>query len=124
MLSVPVLRWGKPYESLETDEIFHFRTGEPIAKVSRANGGLLQRDIKRADRARQILREFPCTDLIARIARAADSYESGTLPIGDGSQSPDDFVRQQSASTGLPEHMCRANMAKNSFVLKNMGQIL
>ena len=31
---------------------------------------------------------------------------------------------QQSASTGLPEHMCRANMSKNSFVLKNMDRIL
>ena len=44
--------------------------------------------------------------------------------MGDGTQSPDDFVHQQSASTGLPEHMCRANMAKNSFVLKNMEKIL
>ena len=34
MLHVPILRWGKPYESLEVDEIVHFRTGEPIAKVS------------------------------------------------------------------------------------------
>src|SRR5207248_3825292 len=44
--------------------------------------------------------------------------------MGDGTQSPDDFVHQQSASTGMPEHMCRANMAKNSFVLKNMANIL
>src|SRR5207237_6934089 len=37
---------------------------------------------------------------------------------------PDDFARQQSASTGLPEHMCKANMAKNHFVLSHMEQIL
>ncbi|MEM9646765.1 MAG: aldehyde dehydrogenase family protein, partial [Planctomycetota bacterium] len=36
----------------------------------------------------------------------------------------DDFVHQQSASTGLPEHMCRGNMTKNSFVLSNIDQIL
>lgn len=124
MLHVPVLRWGKPYESLETDEIHHFRTGEPIAKVSRANGGLLQRDLKKADRARQVLREIPCDELLDRVGRAADSYEQGDLPLGNGTQTPNDFVRQQSASTGLPEHLCRANMAKNSFVLKNMRQIL
>lgn len=124
MLHVPVLRWGKPYESLETDEIYHFRTGEPIAKVSRANGGLLQRDLKKADRARQILREIPCDELLDRVGRAADRYEQGDLPLGNGTQTPADFVRQQSASTGLPEHLCRANMAKNSFVLKNMRQIL
>ena len=55
---------------------------------------------------------------------AADLYEHGTLPMGDGTQSPDDFVHQQSASTGLPEHMCRANMQKNAFVLSNMEQII
>ena len=58
------------------------------------------------------------------LGKAADLYEHGTLPMGDGRQSPDDFVHQQSASTGMPEHMCRANMSKNSFVLKNMEKIL
>jgi acyl-CoA reductase-like NAD-dependent aldehyde dehydrogenase len=56
--------------------------------------------------------------------KAADLYRDGTLPLGDGAQSPDDFARHQSASTGLPEHMCKANMAKNHFVLSNMDRIL
>ena len=124
MLKIPVLRWGKPYESLERDEIKHFLTGEPIAQVSQANGGIVQRDMRRAQQARDLLRQIPCDDLIQRVAKAADLYETGTLPMGDGTQSPEDFVRQQSASTGLPEHMCRANIAKNSFVLRNMRQIL
>src|SRR5207248_1478619 len=34
------------------------------------------------------------------------------------------FVRMQSATTGLPEHMCRFNMEKNNFVLGNMDKIL
>ena len=124
MLKIPVLRWGKPYESLEVDEIKHFLTGEPMARVSQANGGIVQRDLRRAQQARDVLRQIPCDDLIQRVSQAADLYETGTLPMGDGSQSPEDFVRQQSASTGLPEHMCRANIAKNAFVLRNMRQIL
>jgi acyl-CoA reductase-like NAD-dependent aldehyde dehydrogenase len=56
--------------------------------------------------------------------KAADLYRDATLPMGDSSQSPEDFARQQSASTGLPEHMCKANMAKNHFVLSNMDRIL
>jgi acyl-CoA reductase-like NAD-dependent aldehyde dehydrogenase len=124
VLNIPVMRWGKPYESLEVDEVVHFRTGEAMAKVSQANGGIIQRDMKKAGQARNILREIPIHDLIDRIKKSARLYESGTLPMGDGSQSPDDFVRQQSASTGLPEHMCRANMKKNSFVLENMHEIL
>lgn len=124
MLSVPVMRWGKPYESLEVDELHHFLSGQPVAKISRANGGLLQRDLRQAQRARQLLREIPCGELVERMGAAADAYERAVLPLGDGGQSPDDFVHQQSASTGLPEHMCRANMAKNAFVLRNMRQIL
>ena len=124
MLNIPVIRWGKPYESLEIDEVTHFATGEPIAKVSQANSGIISRDMRQAHKARGALREIPCNEIIERLKVAADHYESGTLPLGDGSQSPEEFAHQQSASTGLPEHMCRANMSKNSFVLKNMSQIL
>jgi acyl-CoA reductase-like NAD-dependent aldehyde dehydrogenase len=124
VLTLPVLRWGEPYESLETDTVHHFITGEPIAKVNQANGGLLQRDMRKAARAREVLREIPIADLIGKIKNAADLYLNGTLAMGDGQQSPDDFARQQSASTGLPEHMCKGNMAKNHFVLHNMDKML
>ncbi len=124
MLNLPVIRWGKPYESLDVQEVVHFASGEPIAKVSQANGGIIQRDMRQARKARQILHEFSCADLIERVAAAADYFENESLPLGDGNQSADEFVHQQSASTGLPEHMCRKNMEKNCFVLRNMGEIL
>lgn len=124
MLKIPALRWGKPYESLETDTVTHFLTGEPIAQVSQANGGLLQRDMRFAARARDVLRQIPGRELIERVKKAGELYLNGTLPIGDGQQSPEEFARQQSASTGLPEHMCRANMQKNYFVLTHMDQML
>src|SRR5262245_37351246 len=124
MLQIPILRWGQPYTSMDVDEVTHFATGEPIAKVSRANGGLIQRDMRKAQRARDVLREFSIDDLITRAGAAADLYMTATLPIGDGSQSPDEFVKAQSASTGMPENMCRANMKKNAFVLKEMRAIL
>jgi acyl-CoA reductase-like NAD-dependent aldehyde dehydrogenase len=124
MLNLPVLRWGKPYDSLEKDEVRHFITGEPIAKVSQANGGLLERDMRHAPRARQVLRDIPIEDLIERVKKAGEMYLNATLPMGDGTQSPDEFARQQSASTGLPVHMCKANMQKNYFVLSNMNRML
>lgn len=124
MLNIPVIRWGKPYESLELDEVVHFSTGESIAQVSQANGGIIQRDMRKANKARDILRSIPCTELIERLKKAGDLYLNGDLPIGDGIQTPDDFAHQQSATTGLPEHMCKANMAKNKFVLDNMETIL
>src|SRR5215204_4348076 len=124
MLHLPVLRWGAPYTSMEVDEVVHFSTGEPIAKVSRANGGLIQRDARKAQRPRDLLREIPIDELIARVGRAGELYMNGTLPMGDGTQTPDEFARAQSASTGLPEKMCRANMKKNGFVLAEMRKIL
>ena len=124
MLQLPVLRWGQPYTSLEVDEVVHFATGEPIAQVSRANGGLVQRDMRKAQQAREALRAIPIDELIERVGKAGDLYMNGTLPMGDGTQTPDEFVRAQSASTGLPEHMCRANMKKNAFVLREMDKIL
>ena len=124
MLHLPILRWGAPYDSLEKDEVVHFSTGEPIATVSRANGGLIQRDARKAQRARDVLREIPIDELIARAGKAGEFYMNETLPMGNGTQSPDEFARAQSASTGLPEKMCRANMKKNGFVLAEMRKIL
>ena len=124
MLHLPILRWGQPYESLEKDEVVHFSTGEPIATVSRANGGLIQRDARKASRAREVLRAIPIQELIDRAGKAGELYMNATLPMGTGTQTPDEFARAQSASTGLPERMCRANMKKNAFVLAEMRRIL
>lgn len=124
MLNIPVIRWGKPYDSLDKEKLVHFMTGEPIATVSQANRGLVERDMRTAHKARQILRSIPFDDLIKRIKHAADLYETATLPVGDGQQSPDDFARHQSSTTGLPEHLCRMNVPKNSFVLRNIDKIL
>ena len=124
MIQLPVLRWGQPYTSMDVDDVVHFQTGEPIARVSRANGGIIQRDMRKAQRAREVLREIPIDDLIARCATAGELYANATLPMGDGTQTPDEFVHAQSATTGLPERLCRANMKKNMFVLSEMRRIL
>ena len=109
---------------MDVDEVVHFATGEPIAKVSRANGGMIGRDMRKAQAARDALRKVPIDDLIAMVARAGELYNDAEIPMGEGSQTPEDFVRAQSASTGLPERLCRANMSKNKFVLSEMRRIL
>ncbi len=124
MLHIPVLRWGEPYKSMEVDQVVHFATGETLAEVSRANGGLIERDMRHAKRARDVLREIPIAQLMQMAKKAADLYTDAELPFGDGTQTPDQFVRMQSATTGLPEHMCRFNMKKNHFVLNQMDRIL
>lgn len=124
MLKLPVLRWGKPYHSLDVADIVHFHTGEPVVQVSQANGGIIQRDMRKAHLAREALRSIPAADLVDKCKQAARLFEEATLPIGDGQQSPDNFVSMQSATTGMPEVMCRGNMQKISFVLSRMDEIL
>jgi hypothetical protein len=44
---------------------------------------------------------------------------NATLPMGDGIQTPDAFVRAQSASTGC-RSACAGEHEKNAFVLGEM----
>jgi len=124
MITLSPLRWGKPYESLESINVVHFDTGEPIAKIGTVGGGVVTRDLRQADKARDALLQVPISELIVMCKKAAELFKSASLRVGDSMQSVDDFVHQQSASTGLPEHMCRGNMDKNAFVLSNMDRIL
>jgi acyl-CoA reductase-like NAD-dependent aldehyde dehydrogenase len=124
VLHIPISRWGEPYKSLDLDKVVHFATGEVLAEVSRANGGLVERDMRHAKRAREVLREIPIKDILKMVKKAGELYAKAELPCGDGSQTPDQFARLQSATTGLPEHMCKFNMEKNEFVLANMDKIL
>src|SRR5437667_11283415 len=102
MLNLPVLRWGQPYTSMDVDPVVHFATGETIASVSRANGGLIQRDMRKAARARDVLREIPIDELITRVGASGELYMTDTLPMGDRTQMPDGSGRAQSVSAVPP----------------------
>lgn len=124
MINLPTIRWGEPYESLEVDEVSHFLTGEPVARVNTVGSGIVSRDAKKARRARQSLQSMSPAALVDACQKAGELFESGTLRIGDGQQTPDDFIRQTSATTGMPIAMVAGNVRKNAFVLKNIDKIL
>lgn len=124
MIELPAIRWGEPYQSLEVDEVNHFYTGEPVAKVHCVGSGIIRRDAKKARNARRALQAMSPAELIEKCKAAGELFESGTLAVGDSQQSPVDFIQQQSATTGMPISMCKANVTKNAFVLKNIDQIL
>jgi acyl-CoA reductase-like NAD-dependent aldehyde dehydrogenase len=124
MLEIPVIRWGQPYESMDRQPVVHFETGEELAVVHQANGGVIKMDMRKQGKARDVLRQFSIEQLCEMCAKAADHYMEGKLPLGNGTQSPQEFCRMQSATTGLPEHMCAANMRKNAFVLRHMREVL
>jgi acyl-CoA reductase-like NAD-dependent aldehyde dehydrogenase len=85
---------------------------------------MVRRDLKQAQNARNELREIPCADLIKMTQKAGELFMKAELPLGDSSQTPEDFAKQQSSTTGLPEHMARKNMDKIAFVLSQMDRVL
>lgn len=123
---LPALRRGKPYESLDTVEVVNHRTGEPMARVSQVNAGIVRKDLGRIGEARAALKKFRVAELIEISAKAGEHFLNGELPLGDKghTQTADDYVRTLSATSGLPHVMVRRNMQKIHHALTNMGTVL
>lgn len=126
MLHLPLLRQGRPYRSVDTTNVPHFRTGEPVVELSLANAGLVRRDLLEDRQAamRAALAVFPTKELLALSRRAAAAFMKESLPVGEEPQGPEDYVRQLSATTGLPHALVRRNMEKIRTVLDGMETIL
>jgi acyl-CoA reductase-like NAD-dependent aldehyde dehydrogenase len=126
MLHIPILRHGAPYKSLDVNAIPHYRTREPFAELSLANGGLIRRDLleDRQAAAREALVRVPFARLLEICAEAAGHFLDATLPLGDRTQTPDEYVRQLSATTGMPHVLVRKNMKKIAGVLTEMRTVL
>jgi hypothetical protein len=124
VLHIPILRYGREYRSIDTAPAVHFLTREPMAEVSQANFGLIRRDLRRQEEARQALAGFSTRELIAMCARAGEFFLNETLPLGDAGQSPQDYVEQTSATTGMPWVLIRRNMAKVHAMFSSMETVL
>lgn len=122
MLHVPILRYGKPYESADKVEIVHHATGEPVALVSQANSGMLPRDIQRMNH--RALERFTVSELMAISRKAGELFMTAALPLGDTTQSFDDYVRQLSATTGMPQALCRSNAQKIHRVMAEIDVVV
>src|SRR5690242_3852116 len=122
MLHIPILRHGKPYESVDKATIVHHATGEPVAKVSQASSGLITRDIHRMDY--DVLEQFKVKELIQMCKKAAEIFISGTVSIGDVKQDFDGYVNHLSSTTGMPQTYCRTNAKKIHRTLDEVDVIL
>lgn len=125
-MHLPVLRRGRPYRSVDVLRLPQFRTRDTVATLSQANAGLVRRDLLDEAQAamRSALDAFAARDLLAVCARAADAFVADALPAGDEEQTPEDYVRQLSATTGLPHVLVRRNMEKIRGVLSGMADVL
>jgi hypothetical protein len=97
-----------------------------VVVLSQANAGLVRRDLLDDAQAamRASLDGFSMAQLQEISFRAAESFVNDTLPAGEDAQSPEDYVRQLSATTGLPHVLVRRNMEKIQGVLARVDEVL
>jgi acyl-CoA reductase-like NAD-dependent aldehyde dehydrogenase len=124
MLHIPILRHGNQYKSLDISRVPHHQTRELFVEVSQANAGLIRRDLARQDIGTSALNRFSTRELVDICSRAADHFTGDQLPLGDSTQTAEDYVKQISATTGLPYALARRNMLKIKSMLANMESVL
>ncbi|MEO8436724.1 MAG: aldehyde dehydrogenase family protein [Pyrinomonadaceae bacterium] len=124
MIHIPILRQGEPYKSLDVARVAHHQTGELFVEISQANNGLIRRDLRDQKTGREKLAALSTAELIDICERAAEHFFNDSLPLGDETQTPEDYVRQVSATTGMPHVLARRNMAKIRGVLAEAGNVL
>src|ERR1051325_4610333 len=124
MLHISILRRGNEYRSLDIARIPHHQTRDTFVEVSQANAGLIRRDLSQQDIAIKTLADFSIRELVDICRHAADHFTNDPLPLGDTAQSPEDYTRQVSATTGLPYVLAQRNMLKIRRMLANMGGVL
>jgi hypothetical protein len=124
MLHIPILRKGELYKSLDVVHVAHHQSREPFVDVSHANGGLIRRDLLDQDSPKAALAKFSTAELVGICRKGGAHFFEGRLPIGEDIQTPDDYVRQVSATTGLPHVLVRRNMQKIRSMFDEMGLVL
>ena len=124
MIHIPILRAGRSYRSLNTVTVPHVKTGEPIASVSQANQGLIAKDLHEVDESRRALEAFSVSELLVICKEAAQLFAESELPLNGTPQSPDEYIRCLSVTTGMPESLCRKNMAKIRLMLEELEAVL
>ena len=124
MFHIPILRQGEAYKSLDVARVPHHQTRELFVEISQANSGLIRRDLRDQKTGRRRLATFSTSELIEVCARAAGHFLNAPLPLGDDTQMPEAYVRQVSATTGMPHVLARKNMGKIHGVLAKAGNVL
>jgi len=124
MLHIPILRRGEPYRSLDVAHVPHHQTRELFVEISQANTGLIRRDLRDQKTARDQLAAVSTAELIAICKRAAEHFLNDSLPLGDTSQTPDDYVQQVSATTGMPYVLARRNMTKIHGAMSEAANVI
>ncbi|MED6299864.1 MAG: aldehyde dehydrogenase family protein [Verrucomicrobiota bacterium] len=124
--TVPLLRRGEVYRSLDVQEICPVQGGEPVARITMANSGLIKRDLLNLTEGRKALQKYTTQDLLDITLRAGDIFLKDELPVGDEGimQGPEEYLRSLAATSGLPHSLIRMNMERLHGVFAQVPTIL
>ncbi len=124
--TIPVLRRGEVYESLDVNEVSSVAGDRAACRVGFACGGMVKRDLLEIGKAREMLKSYKAADLAHITRRAGELYLEGTLPVGiEGHpQTPDDYVQSLALTSGLPHSLIRMGMNRLHSVFSEIETIL
>ncbi|MBJ05556.1 MAG: aldehyde dehydrogenase [Verrucomicrobiaceae bacterium] len=117
-IHIPILRLGQEYRSLDTVEL-ESSEGRTVLTHT-ANPGLIRRDLLGIEKSREALQAVPAETLADYCEQAAELFLHEELPVGEATQTPQDYIESLSALTKLPHTLVRMNMGK---VYAAMSQI-
>ncbi|MCW8132472.1 MAG: aldehyde dehydrogenase [Planctomycetota bacterium] len=123
---LPVLRFGRAYESLDKTELADHRTGAKMLSISQVNAGIVRKDLGKVASHFEKLQAIPAAKMLEICKKAGELFMTAALPFGTdgGTQTPEQYVENLSKTSGLPHNMCRRNMAKINQVFTGMDTIL
>lgn len=121
-IHIPILRLGEEYRSLDTVELEAGTDGKIFTHT--ANPGLIRRDLLGIEKSQTALNAIPSDTLAGYCEQAAELFLNEELPVGDGTQGPQDYVEALSALTKLPHTLVRMNMGKIHAAMSQIRTVI
>ena len=121
-IHIPILRLGEEYRSLDTVELEAVTDGKIFTHT--ANPGLIRRDLLGIEKSQTALNAIPSDTLAGYCEQAAELFLNEELPVGDGTQGPQDYVEALSALTKLPHTLVRMNMGKIHAAMSQIRTVI
>ncbi len=92
-IHIPILRLGEEYRSLDTVELEAVTDYKVFTHT--ANPGLIRRDLLGIEKSQAALSAIPSDTLAGYCEQAAELFMHEELPVGDGTQGPQDYVESR-----------------------------
>lgn len=127
MYQIPALCFGQKYQSLSVHKVADLGSGEALASLSLVLESMIATHCLREGRlekAFQTLQSIPVRERIRMSVLAADHFENATLPCGEDTQTPAQYIEVLSRTSGLSHTLARANTGRICKALRDTELIM